>query len=462
MDTRRSYLFVTWEGGGNVPAVLGVARRLAARGHRVRVLTEPCLEESVRRFGAGFIAFTRHFTRRDRHEPLLDDFGARTPVAALKRSFERVLFGPARIVAEETHRAIMAEPTDAVVADHLMLGALVAAEAAGVPRVVLFHTPEYLPGPGKPAAGAGFLPRDDLFGRVRDGLFGAVFLHTIGGYLQAFNDARQALGLPPLRSGREVVDQYHLADMRLIQTSASFDFPITPLPANARYVGPILDDPDWTANDAAPGRTQGHMPGHMPSPAPEPAPQSAPWPEPWPAARPRTDDRPLVVASLSSTFQNQRAALERIIRALGTLDVRGLVTHGPALDGAFHDLPANVQVVRAAPHASVFPHASAVITHAGHGTVMRALAHDLPVLCLPMGRDQDDNAARVVARGAGLRLKPTASSERIAVALRRLLREPTFAAGAKRLGRVIRDDATADHAVHALEALGTGAAARAA
>ena len=450
MHTRRSYLFVTWEGGGNVPAVLGVARRLSARGHRVRVLTEPCLEETVHQFGAEFIAFTRHFTRRNRSEPLLDDFGAKSPVAALKRSFERVVFGPARIVAEETHHAIAAEPPDAVVADHLMLGALVAAEAAGVPRVVLFHTPEYLPGPGKPAAGAGFLLRNDWIGRVRDGLLHAAFTKTVGGYLEAFNDARRALGLTPLRSARELVDQYHLADMRLIQTSAAFDFPITPLPANARYVGPILDDPDWTTDldesGHAPGQVSPHAPRHAP----------------WLSELASSDDRPLVVASLSSTFQNQRAALERIIRALGTLDVRGLVTHGPALDGTFHDVPANVQVVRTAPHAAVFPHASAVITHAGHGTVMRALAHDLPVLCLPMGRDQDDNAARVVARGAGLRLKPTASSERIAVALRRLLSEPTFAEGAKRLGRVIRDDAAADHAVHALEALGPGAAARAA
>jgi len=434
MGIYRSYLFVTWEGGGNVPAVLGVARRLADRGHRVRVLTEPCLEEAVRGMGAEFVAFTRHFTRQDRHQPLLDDFEAKSPIAALKRSFDRVMFGPARIVAEETYRAILAEPTDAVVVDHLMIAALVAAEAAGVPRVVLFHTPEYLPGPGKPAAGAGFLPRNDVVGRVRDGLFNAVFLKTIGGYLGVFNEARQALGLAPLRSARDIVDQYHLADLRLIQTSTAFDFPITPLPANTRYVGPVIDDPDWTTADVDA------------------------WQAPWST----DDDRPLVVASLSSTFQNQGATLERIIRALGTLDVRGLVTHGRALDGAFENVPDNVRVVRSAPHGAVFPHAAAVITHAGHGTVIRALAHDLPVLCLPMGRDQDDNAARVVARGAGLRMKPTAAPERIAAAVRRLLGEPAYATGARRLGHVIRDDVAADHAVHALEAVGGVPAVRAA
>ena len=46
----------------------------------------------------------------------------------------------------------------------------------------------------------------------------------------------------------------------------------------------------------------------------------------------------------------------------------------------------------------MFPDAAAVVTHAGHGTIMRALAHGIPLLCLPMGRDQDDNAARVFAQ----------------------------------------------------------------
>ena len=421
MPAQRSYLFVTFEGGGNVPPVLGLVRRLAARGHDVRVLTEPCLRAAVEEAGARLVPFTRHFTREDRAADLIGDSAARTPVGALKRTFGRVVFGPARIVAEETRRALDGGRADAVAVDALMPGALVAAEAARIPRVVLFHMPEYLPGPGRPAAGPGLLPRADLAGRLRDALMTRIFLRLLGGQLPAFNDARRALGLAPLRTARELVDQYHAADLRLIQTSEAFDFPITPPPPNVRYVGPVLDDPDWTAG--------------------------------WRSAWPETDRRPLVVASLSSTFQDQRDLLGRIVAALGALEVRGLVTLGPAMAGERFDLPGNVAVVPSAPHARVFPHADAVVTHAGHGTVMRALAHGLPLLCLPMGRDQDDNAARVVARGAGLRLRPSARPGRIAAAVRRLLDEPGFMASAQRLGRIIAADAAADRAVAELEAV---------
>lgn len=418
----RSYLFVTFEGGGNVPPVLGVARRLAARGHRVRVLTEPCLRTAVEEVGADFVPFTRHFTRDDRTVDLIGDSTAKSPVGALKRSLERLVFGPAGIVAEETRRAMDSERPDVVVVDALMPGALVAAEAAGIPRVVLFHMPEYLPGPGRPAAGPGFLPRTDLLGRVRDRLMTGLFYRQLGAFLAPFNEARRAFGLAPLATAEELAGEYHRADLRLMLTSRAFDFPIDPAPPNVRYVGPVLDDPDWTEA----------------------------WENPWP----ETDTRPLVVASLSSTFQDQRGLLQRIIAALGELPVRGLVTLGPAMANEGFDLSENVVAVPSAPHDLVFPHAAAVVTHAGHGTVMRALAHGVPLLCLPMGRDQDDNAARVFARGAGLRLRPSAKPARIAAAIGLLLDEPEFRVRAERLGEIIRDDAAADHTVQELEAIG--------
>ena len=88
-----------------------------------------------------------------------------------------------------------------------------------------------------------------------------------------------------------------------------------------------------------------------------------------------------------------------------------------------------------------------VATHCGHGTTMRALAHGRPMLCLPMGRDQNDNnAARVAARGAGLRLHPFASVEELGAALARLVSEPEFADNAQKLGRAIADAEFAERA----------------
>lgn len=421
MATPRSYLFVTWEGGGNVPPVLGLVRRLAERGHAVRVLTEPCLEQPVRDAGAQFIPFTEHFTRTRRSDDLMGDWKSRTPLGALDRTMKNVIFGPSRIVAQATRLALDSEATDVLAADVLMPGALAAAEAAGIPRVAIFHMPEYLPGPGRPAAGPGFRPREDLIGRLRDGLLTTLFLRVVGKYVDSFNAARRDLGLPQLADARALIGVYHEAHLRLIQTARAFDFPITPAPANVRYVGPVLDEPDWTGT----------------------------WDSPWPPG----DRRPLVVASLSTTFQNQRAVLDRIAQALGALDVRGLITLGPAMAGARLALPPNVRAVDGAPHSRVFPEAAVVVTHGGHGTIMRALAHGLPIVCLPMGRDQDDNAARLVHHGAGLRARPSASPATIRALVRRALDETGFRDAAAQLQRAISADVAEDRATRELEGL---------
>jgi UDP:flavonoid glycosyltransferase YjiC (YdhE family) len=113
-------------------------------------------------------------------------------------------------------------------------------------------------------------------------------------------------------------------------------------------------------------------------------------------------------------------------------------------------------VVSSAPHAALFPQAAAVVTHAGMGTVTRALAAGVPLVCLPLGRDQPDVAARVVHAGVGLRLRPGARPRAVRGAVERVIAEPAFRAEAERLGASIAADAAAERGVTELEALAAG------
>jgi UDP:flavonoid glycosyltransferase YjiC (YdhE family) len=72
---------------------------------------------------------------------------------------------------------------------------------------------------------------------------------------------------------------------------------------------------------------------------------------------------------------------------------------------------------------------------------------------MPLGRDQLDNAARVAHHGAGLRLKPKASSEAIATAVKRVLDESSFRANAERLAAAIAAETAEDRAADELEEL---------
>jgi UDP:flavonoid glycosyltransferase YjiC (YdhE family) len=251
--------------------------------------------------------------------------------------------------------------------------------------------------------------------RTRDAVLARVFTRLFDGGLGAVNEGRAAMALSPLQ---HTFDQATGVDVMLLLTARAFDFPGPPLPPNARYVGAQLDDPVWAA--------------------------------PWPA----DDRRPLVLVAFSSTFQNQGAVLERVMAALGALDLRGLVTVGPALDGLGSHAPANVAVVASAPHAQIIPSASLVVSHCGHGTTLKALSHGVPLVCLPMGRDQVDNAARVVWHGAGVRLKPSASADAIRNAVAAVLGDERYRRAAQALAaRLQEESASSDPAIVELERL---------
>jgi UDP:flavonoid glycosyltransferase YjiC (YdhE family) len=230
-------------------------------------------------------------------------------------------------------------------------------------------------------------------------------IELLNSYLPALNRARAAFGLLPLN---HVFDHYDRADRVLIGMSAAFDFNATRLPANLRYVGPLLDTPEWA-------RT---------------------WAPPWS----ENSTRPRVLVSPSTSFQNQAGLLQRVIAALGTIELDAIVTVGPAMMKEAFAAPSNVSLLPGAPHDIVMKEVSLVVTHAGHGTVARSLVNGVPLLVIPMGRDQGGNAIRVVARGAGLALSDGASEAEIASTIARLLGEPHFRAAAARLGKAMAAD----------------------
>lgn len=170
-------------------------------------------------------------------------------------------------------------------------------------------------------------------------------------------------------------------------------------------------------------------------------------------------DRPLVLVGLSSTVMRQERLFQRAAAALGQLPVRGLVTTGPAVDPAVIAAPPNVTVARWVRHADVLPHCSAVITHGGHGTVMKALIAGIPLVVVPLGRDQPDNAARVVYAGAGVRLRTNASARALRAAVAQVIEDPRYRAGAARIASRLAAERDVDLAVDELQRV-AGAAPR--
>ena len=82
---------------------------------------------------------------------------------------------------------------------------------------------------------------------------------------------------------------------------------------------------------------------------------------------------------------------------------------------------------------------------------MTALAHGVPVLCIPLGRDQFFNAARVQALSAGATLSAAASADEIAAATRSLLVDDHARAGARTMALAIANHSNGRSAAAEIE-----------
>ncbi len=184
-----------------------------------------------------------------------------------------------------------------------------------------------------------------------------------------------------------------------------FDTP-GPLPDNTTYVGPIND------------------------PNPQPL-------DPLDAALLAEPGDPWVLLSLSTTLQGQATALPKMLDAVAALPVRVLLTLGGALPAGAVDPPPNVTVRGFVPHDLLLPRMAAVISHGGLSTITAALTAGVPLLCIPQGRDQSDNAERVAASGVGRVVPAGASPAEIATALEEVLADPAALREARRFAGVI-------------------------
>ncbi|MEP9383896.1 glycosyltransferase [Nocardioides sp. KR10-350] len=150
---------------------------------------------------------------------------------------------------------------------------------------------------------------------------------------------------------------------------------------------------------------------------------------------------PAVLVSLSTFgYRGMAEVLQRIVDGTAGLGVRVVVTTGPLLDPARITAYDGVEVHRHVPHTELMPEMSLVVGHGGHGTTMQALAHDLPVLLLPLyARSDQPWVARAVERaGAGRSLPRDSPPAAIAAAAAALLEEGAHRAAAARLGAAIR------------------------
>jgi UDP:flavonoid glycosyltransferase YjiC (YdhE family) len=199
------FLVVGWEGGGNLPPLLGLCRMLVASGHRVRALVWGSSPERVEAAGCEYIP--------------IDGFTFDLEARSWEGQADDSLF-VGRSIADLVLEHAGGWPAEVVVVDCLLRSALCGAEATGLPTAAFVHVQR------------AFLeiPSEDPEGGEWD--------------FPAVAEVRSGLDLEPLRvnDGPAVLQLQARCALALSVMPREFERPDLEIPENVRHVGPIFEE----------------------------------------------------------------------------------------------------------------------------------------------------------------------------------------------------------------------------
>ena len=166
-------------------------------------------------------------------------------------------------------------------------------------------------------------------------------------------------------------------------------------------------------------------------------------------------DRPTVYVTMGTIFNTSVDVFATVLEGLRTENVTVIVTVGGSGDPALlGPQPDNVHIERYISQSLLLPHCDLMISHAGSGATVGALAAGVPMLAIPQGADQFVNAEAVARVGAGLQLMPSEfTADAIRDASRELLSDGRFTDVARAEQVAIRQMPAPASVVPVLEAL---------
>lgn len=359
---------------GHAFPVIALGRALRTRGHRVVVETWRSWQELIEGEGLEF---------RPARE-----YG---PVPGREHPYEP--YEAAAVAANDMLGELRALAPDVVVHDVLTLAPALAAERIGVPFATLVPHLYHESIPGLPPFSSGFMPP-----RTRAG--GAVWRATAPilrrGFVRGMDDlnrARAAVGLAATDRPYKGSGKALMMVGTLPQLEAGRE-----LPSFVRVVGPLQ------------------------------------WEPPFEATSPPAGDTPLVVVAPSTAKDPDHHMLRAALKGLGDLPVRVLATTNRRPLSDPPPLAPNTKLVDWISYAQTMPGAAAVVTHGGHGTVMRALTAGAPVVLCPVAGDMFETAARAEWAGVGMRIGHRAlSAASLTAAVERVVTDDRYATRAREL-----------------------------
>ena len=423
-EASKRVVFTTWGSFGDLHPFMALALELQERGHSCVIATSPIYREKIEAAGIGF-----HPVRPDLPPPDAEvsaDVIRRVSNARSGPSylFRELLIPHLRDTYADTLAAVTAEGgADLLVSHQVPLTAPLVAEKTGIKWIstVLFPiaftsaydppTPPQLPALRVVAATHPLVART-LFG------FGK---WTTRSWVEPIQRLRKELGLA--RSRNPIFEGQHSPTLVLAMFSRVLAQVQPDFPANTLVTGfPFYDRRD----DQEPPRD---------------------------LLRFLDEGEPPILFTLGSSLVWIAKDFYRVsIEAAQKLGKRALMLTGDKRNLPQTKLSKGIAAFDYAPHSLVMPRASVIIHQGGIGTTGQALRAGRPMLIVPFGQDQPDNARRCERLGIARSLRYTHfATPRVVSELSQLFNDRTYLEQAKKVGKEVEEENGTKRACDAID-----------
>jgi MGT family glycosyltransferase len=379
---------------GHAFPMIALGRALVARGHDVTLQTWARWRQHVEAEGMTFATAPEYQVFPSGPEPL--DF------------YEAVVHA-----TRDTRPLVRELRPDVAVADILTLAPALAAELEGVPRATLIpHVHPHMQRDFPVYSLGARMPRSALGRKLWRSAQRPIDRGLELGRVE-LNRTRERVGLAPLAHVHGGISR----ELALVASFPQLEYPRR-WPAGVHVVGPLMWEPPTADVELPPG------------------------------------DAPLVLVAPSTAQDPEHLLLGAALRGLADAPVRVLATWNRRLPPKPLPVPDNARLVEWVSYARTMPHCDVVVSHAGHGTLVRALASGCAVVACPAIGDMNENAARVDWTGAGVRVPRRFATPRVLrLAVERALADSSITARAAQLAAWAHDHDSGATAAQLIEEL---------
>lgn len=415
-------VFATIGSFGDLHPYIALSLELNRRGHRAMIAASEVYRDKIRALGIDFHPIGPDFNRVQAVPGLVDQvLHPRTGAETLIRD---VMMPNLRDSYADLSAA--AEGSDLLVSHPLTFAVRLVAETQGKRWASTFLAPFTALSAHDPSMMAE-IPFLDLLRPLGPPLFRQIYHHVMQrahDWCAPWHAFRAELGLPPAADDPLFAGQ-HAPDLALGLFSPLLGAPQPDWPRNSMATGFAFHDDD----------SQAGLPPDL--------------------AAFLDDGPPPLVFTLGTTMIRRPGSFfEDSLKAARRLGQRAVLLVGsnpPVPPGLLSD---EAIAVAYAPFSTLFPRAAAIVHQGGVGTTGQAMRAGRPMLVVPFGYDQPDNAARVTRLGIARSLpigRYTASCAADLLGI--LLGQPSYRRRAAEIGRKIAAETGTKTACDALIAL---------